>query len=90
MQIVEFKVLEDYLEKADAYDSPKTIKIVEAYKSETDCRVRAVTFPLTFQMIWTWTMRGEEAKAAFDMHLETLKSHKHSIGKITDSPRVGI
>ena len=90
MQIVEFKALEDYLEKADVYDSPKTIKIVEGWKKESDCRIKAVTFPLTFRMEWSWTMRGEFCQDSFDIHLATLKAHKHSIGRITESVRVGL
>ena len=90
MQIVKFKDLEDYIEKADAYNSPKTIKIVEGWKKETDCRIIAVTFPLTFRMEWTWTMRGEGAQDPFEVHMETLRSHGHAIGKITESPRVDL
>ncbi len=90
MQIVKFKELESYIEKADAYDSPKTIKVVEGWKKETDCRIRAVTFPLTFQMEWTWTMKGEGAQMPFEVHMETLRAHGHAIGHIADSPRVGV
>ena len=90
MQMIKFSTLEDYLEKVDAYDSPKTIKIVECYRKETDCRLRAITFPLTFQMEWQWFLKGEEAQWAFDIHLETLKAHGHRVGKITESARVGV
>ncbi len=56
MQIVKFSNLEDYIEKADAYNSPKTIKIVEGWKKETDCRIIAEAFHLTFKMEWICTM----------------------------------
>lgn len=90
MQIVRFNSLSDYLEKVDAYDSPRTIKIVEPYKKETDCRLKAITFPLTFQMEWSWTSREEDAQVVFETHLSTLKEHHHAIGKITESTRLGV
>ena len=84
MQTIRYTNLTDYLKKSDTFINPRTVKVVEVFKSTERYSLKAVTFPNTFMIEWFWTSKDTRAKEQFDSFLKDLKDHDHSEGTITE------
>ena len=80
--------ISNYLDKANAYDNPKTMKVVQVQVvSEGLIRVRAVTFPQTFIIEWTQDLVSEDAKTWIDQ-LEAVGHVRGTVKDVTTGPRI--
>ncbi len=84
MKLMKIIELEDYLKTADAYDNPKTLKIVESGSGGGVFWTKAITFPMTFQIQWHRSYNGVDALTQSARDLETIVRHNHMKGKVED------
>ena len=79
-------VLEKYLKKADAHDNPKTLKMYEVNKPNTNCiKVLAVTYLRTCLIGIDKTFTTKEDADAF---IKTLEEHDHDRGVMLEVGRL--
>ena len=84
MKLLKINTLEDYLKAADAHDNPKTIKIVETGEGGGIFWVKAVVFPMTYQIEWRGSYHDQDALEASKTSVDLLVSHNHFRGKVED------
>ncbi len=84
MKLLKIKSLEDYLKVADAYDNPKTLKIVESGSGGGIYWVKAITFPVTHQIEWRGDFNDLEALQTSTSAIESLVAHNHYRGRVED------
>ena len=86
MQTITLTKIGDYLKKADPYNNPRTLKVVEIYTNPVTetYKLRAITFPQTFMIQWIFQGKGEEAKEEMESFIKELKDHDHIEGKVTE------
>ncbi len=84
MKLLKINILEDYLKVADAYDNPKTLKIVESGSGAGIYWVKAITFPVTHQIEWRKGFGDQDALDASTTAINSLIAHNHFRGKVED------
>lgn len=81
-----YNSIEDYLEKSDHYDNPKTLKMFEMVNSDTPPLkiLRAVTYLRTALIGWQMKINQDDYKA----FKEKLEIHDHCLGVILEVGRL--
>ncbi len=85
MQTIRIDEEDDYLYRADSFETAKTIKIVEAEEHNGTFKVVAITFPRTFLVQYVWETKATQGEKLQKELLKRLKEHGHCLGSIRET-----